>query len=583
MPSANEITTLYIATFNRAPDADGLHYWEESGLDIESIAASFFDQPETQELYPPQTGTEEFINAVYNNLFNRSAEPEGLAYWKEQLDSGAVSRHHFILALINGALNDDFTILQNKTTAGLLYVEYGLNNLDIAHEVIDIITVDPASIDEAEALIAQSETSTLLDQAYENFSYTNLLTASLPTADTYGVAALDSGMRWGDDIHTLTYTFPDTMPNEYEGILSDWAPLPHSVREAVRTLLDGIEEIVDLQFIETQENGEIRFNLEPLDPIAGYAYYPSPNGDLYGDIFLDKYLFENPNEEWLTKDADGMATIAHELGHALGLKHPFEDETTLLENEDNITRSLMSYNDSFAWHITFEETDSEYIAQTELFAPYPYAIYDIATLQSIYGANIHTRTENNVYRYDFTKMNFITIWDAGGNDTIDLSNNTGASFINLSPGSINNVDFHTKQSLKNYYAQSINSHIFDDWIDNLYDAKLLYNGTDALSIAYGVWIENLITGSGNDIVYDNAVDNFIQTGAGNDALYVGAGGFDTVDGGEGYDTLYLNSNSSDVHFYETRDGLLIEGDNFALLTREFEVAIFTDGTTVELN
>ncbi|WP_367278395.1 DUF4214 domain-containing protein [Sulfurimonas sp.] len=44
----NDVCKLYVATFNRAPDAAGLSYWvNNSGLSIEGIAQSFFDQPET--------------------------------------------------------------------------------------------------------------------------------------------------------------------------------------------------------------------------------------------------------------------------------------------------------------------------------------------------------------------------------------------------------------------------------------------------------------------------------------------------------------------------------------------------------
>ncbi len=49
-PTCESVTKLYIATFNRAPDASGLCYWLNSGFSIEEIAESFFDQPETQAL-----------------------------------------------------------------------------------------------------------------------------------------------------------------------------------------------------------------------------------------------------------------------------------------------------------------------------------------------------------------------------------------------------------------------------------------------------------------------------------------------------------------------------------------------------
>ena len=61
-----EVAKLYVAFFNRAPDAEGLHYWvEDSGLTIEEIAQSFFDQSETHDRYPESLSNEEFIIEIY--------------------------------------------------------------------------------------------------------------------------------------------------------------------------------------------------------------------------------------------------------------------------------------------------------------------------------------------------------------------------------------------------------------------------------------------------------------------------------------------------------------------------------------
>lgn len=50
-PTDNNVAKLYVATFNRVPDSEGLDYWiNNSGLTLEEIAQSFFDQEETQLL-----------------------------------------------------------------------------------------------------------------------------------------------------------------------------------------------------------------------------------------------------------------------------------------------------------------------------------------------------------------------------------------------------------------------------------------------------------------------------------------------------------------------------------------------------
>ena len=61
-PTKESVTKLYVATFNRAPDSAGLDYWlNKSGLSLDGIAKSFFDQPETQSLYPSGYSENEFI------------------------------------------------------------------------------------------------------------------------------------------------------------------------------------------------------------------------------------------------------------------------------------------------------------------------------------------------------------------------------------------------------------------------------------------------------------------------------------------------------------------------------------------
>lgn len=152
-----EVTKLYVATFNRAPDAAGIDYWVNSGMPIEDIAQSFFDQSETQILYPSETSNATFVNSVYRNLFNRDAEQAGLDYWMNELDSGRVAKQNFILAAINGALDTeislDSTILTNKQTVGLDFVAKGLESVDFARSVMKNVDATTNSVQSAIEMI----------------------------------------------------------------------------------------------------------------------------------------------------------------------------------------------------------------------------------------------------------------------------------------------------------------------------------------------------------------------------------------------------------------------------------------------
>ncbi len=114
-----EVTKLYIATFDRIPDIAGVDYWVNDTLDIDNIAKSFFDQNETQQRYPEGSSTDDFVEAVYKNLFNRAPDSSGAEYWRDELDSRSISKDRFILAIINGALGSDADILEKKTNFAL--------------------------------------------------------------------------------------------------------------------------------------------------------------------------------------------------------------------------------------------------------------------------------------------------------------------------------------------------------------------------------------------------------------------------------------------------------------------------------
>jgi len=148
------VAELYIATFDRAPEKAGLDYWvEESGLQIDGIAKSFFEQNETAVRYPESLPTEDFIRAVYWNLFDRDADKDGLEYWLDDIESGRIGRNVFLLAVINGALGEDRAIMNNKREVGLYFADSGISDVRLAEKVMVNIDSEPESVAEAERMI----------------------------------------------------------------------------------------------------------------------------------------------------------------------------------------------------------------------------------------------------------------------------------------------------------------------------------------------------------------------------------------------------------------------------------------------
>jgi len=148
-----QVEELYVATFNRASDAEGLDYWVNSGLNIEEIAASFFDSEEVEAKYPLNQSNEDFVQEIYQNVFNRDGEEEGVDYWTDALTNSNVAKDQMIMAMINGAQGIDNSILENKTEAGLEFANAGLNNINEAMLVMEGITNDDATVINAHDMV----------------------------------------------------------------------------------------------------------------------------------------------------------------------------------------------------------------------------------------------------------------------------------------------------------------------------------------------------------------------------------------------------------------------------------------------
>ena len=126
-PRGLDISSLYLATFNRFPDADGLEYWEDSAFSLEEISESFFYQRETQILYPANQATEIFVEEVYLNYLNRGIDDAGLTYWTTELDENRIIRGHFILAVINGVKGDDVQFVEDREEVLTVFMKSGLD------------------------------------------------------------------------------------------------------------------------------------------------------------------------------------------------------------------------------------------------------------------------------------------------------------------------------------------------------------------------------------------------------------------------------------------------------------------------
>lgn len=169
----SQLIELYVAYFNRAPDADGLAYWSgkvaNGGWTVATVARSFMDQTEVKSTYPDYMTSSEIVDKVYTNVLNRAADADGKTYWVNQLNTGKVTKADLIQAVVNAAKSTtgtatDAATLANKTSVGEYFaVTLGSNDKAAAASIMTGVTSDAATVTAAKAssTAANGQTFTL--------------------------------------------------------------------------------------------------------------------------------------------------------------------------------------------------------------------------------------------------------------------------------------------------------------------------------------------------------------------------------------------------------------------------------------
>lgn len=360
------------------------------------------------------------------------------------------------------------------------------------------------------------------------------------------IDALLWGTRWANSI--ITYSFPGfgsdwstssiTGYGPSDGFREPWsiwfAPLSVSNQNAFVDALQQWANVSNLQFSPVEDTsanvGDIRAAysyVSILDLAQAWAYFPSDTS-YGGDLWINA-LGSSATEEWTPGSYENFA-ILHELGHALGLKHPFIGWSVLPASLDSQSFTIMSYAaqpGDFTTHFSFYPTTP--------------MVLDIAAIQYLYGANDSYHAGNDIYAYSDSTRFHHTLWDSGGSDTIQYSGSLNAT-IDLRSG----VEYGSAIGLPIYVVSA-------DGV-NLYPVNNIW-------IAYGVVIENASGGSGDDTLIGNSVDNLLSGGPGDDML-IGNDGNDTMEGGAGVDTMiggagddvYVVDDTSDSAIEKTGEG-----------------------------
>ncbi|MGP9634206.1 DUF4214 domain-containing protein [Halomonas sp. AOP43-A1-21] len=113
--------TLYVAYYGRPADKAGLEFWADE-IEASGAAAvvSVFGNSDEYVARFGDLSSEELINSIYQQAFNRDADEGGMTFYAEKLESGELDLATIALTIVENASNDDAqdaTILTNKVDA----------------------------------------------------------------------------------------------------------------------------------------------------------------------------------------------------------------------------------------------------------------------------------------------------------------------------------------------------------------------------------------------------------------------------------------------------------------------------------
>jgi hypothetical protein len=114
------VNSFYLAFYGRPADPAGLHFWSQqlqnSNGDFGAIVDAFANSQEAQVRFGSDDTTAR-VTEIYQQLFNRAPDAEGMAFWLKAIDNGDASIADVALSVVNGAQGSDAQLVTLRQQA----------------------------------------------------------------------------------------------------------------------------------------------------------------------------------------------------------------------------------------------------------------------------------------------------------------------------------------------------------------------------------------------------------------------------------------------------------------------------------